>query len=273
MTSPIGNAIEKRDSGPASVIEQYKPELALVAASHVKVDTFARLAVGALRQNPKLAAAAVANPGSLMSALMTAARLGLEPGTEQFYLRPIKRKGQPEVQGIVGYQGIVELIYNAGYASSVVVEVVRANDQFNYVPGLHERPVHNVDWFGDRGDLVGVYSYAVMQGGATSKVVVLSRTHINRAKAKSDGADSEYSPWRTDEESMWLKTGARRLGKWVPTSAERRSAVTERIDVPSVAGSTSAAALEAADPDEDEGPVDGELEPAGGWPETARPPQ
>ncbi|MEH0442501.1 recombinase RecT [Streptomyces sp. B21-102] len=256
--SQISNAIEKRDQGPSAVIEQYKPELALVAASHVKVDTFARLAVGALRQNPKLAEAAQKNPASLMSALMTAARLGLEPGTEQFYLRPIKRRGQPEVQGIVGYQGIVELIYNAGAASSVVVEVVRAHDEFNYVPGLHERPVHRVDWFGDRGDLVGAYAYAVMQGGATSKVVVLNRDHIARAKAKSDGADGEYSPWRTDEEAMWLKTAARRLGKWVPTSAEKRNAVVERLDTPGLPAGSEASPLDDADPD-DEGPIEGEL--------------
>ena len=49
--------------------------------------------------------------------------------------------------------------------------------------------------------LVGVYAYAVMQGGATSKVVVLSRTHINRAKAKSDGADSEY--WKFVRNQSW----------------------------------------------------------------------
>ncbi|MFE0039387.1 recombinase RecT [Streptomyces sp. NPDC059015] len=254
--SQISNAIARQEQSPANLIEQYKPELAIVAASHIKVDTFARLAVGALRQNEKLAAAAHNNPASLMSALMTAARLGLEPGTEQFYLRPIKRRGQPEVQGIVGYQGIVELIYNAGAASSVVVEVVRANDEFNYVPGLHERPVHKVDWFSDRGDLVGVYAYAVMQGGATSKVVVLNRSHIARAKAKSDGADTEYSPWRTDEEAMWLKTAARRLGKWVPTSAERRTAAIERLDAPALPASSP---LGEVDPDEDDGPIEGEL--------------
>lgn len=256
--SQISNAIEKRDNGPAAVIEQYKADLALVAASHVRIDTFARLAVGALRQNPKLAAAAQNNPASLMSALMTAARLGLEPGTDKFYLRPIKRKGQPEVQGIIGYQGIVELIYNAGAASSVVVEVVREGDEFNYVPGLHERPVHKVDWFGERGELVGAYAYGVMQGGATSKVVVLNKTHIARAKAKSEGADSEYSPWRTDEESMWLKTAARRLGKWVPTSAEKRTAPLERTDAP-LPSVTDVSALEAEDPDADEGPIDVEF--------------
>ncbi|MFG3476425.1 recombinase RecT [Streptomyces sp. NPDC047980] len=253
--SQISNALARQEQSPANLIEQYKPELAVVAASHVKVDTFARLAVGVLRQNEKLTAAAQNNPASLMSALMTAARLGLEPGTEQFYLRPIKRKGQLEVQGIVGYQGIVELIYNAGAASSVVVEVVRANDEFNYVPGLHERPVHKVDWFSNRGDLVGAYAYAVMQGGATSKVVVLNRDHIARAKAKSDGADTEYSPWRTDEEAMWLKTAARRLGKWVPTSAEKRAAVIERLDTPAL---PTGSPLAEVDPDDD-GPIEGEL--------------
>ncbi|MFJ3839417.1 recombinase RecT [Streptomyces sp. NPDC090054] len=266
--SHIGNAIARQEQTPASLIEQYKPELATVAASHIKVDTFARLAVGVLRQNPRLMEAAQANPASLMSALMTAARLGLEPGTEKFYLRPIKRKGRPEVQGIVGYQGIVELIYNAGAAASVVVEVVRQNDLFLWTPGALDeqhpprwpgamkQPFHQVDWFGDRGPLVGAYAYAVMQGGAISKVVVLNSSHIARAKAKSDGADGEYSPWRTDEEAMWLKTGARRLGKWVPTSSEKRSAVIERLDTPALVP----APLGEVDPDiEDEGPIDGEL--------------
>lgn len=263
--SQIGNAIARQEQSPANLIEQYKPELAVVAASHVKVDTFARLAVGVLRQNEKLAAAAANNPGSLMSALMTAARLGLEPGTEQFYLRPIKRKGQLEVQGIVGYQGIVELIYNAGAAQSVVVEVVRARDEFAWTPGALDdhrpprwpgamkQPHHKVDWFGDRGPLVGAYAYAVMQGSAISKVVVLNRDHITRAKAKSDGADSDYSPWRTDEEAMWLKTAARRLGKWVPTSAEKRAGVIERLDAPAVSP------LSEIEPDEDDEPIDGEL--------------
>lgn len=265
--SHISNEIARQEQTPASLIEQYKPELATVAASHVKVDTFARLAVGVLRQNPRLMQAAQTNPGSLMSALMTAARLGLEPGTEQFYLRPIKRKGQFEVQGIVGYQGIVELIYNAGAASSVVVEVVRQNDQFLWTPGALDdhrpprwpgamkQPFHKADWFGNRGPLVGAYAYAAMQGGAISKVVVLNADHIARAKAKSDGADGEYSPWRTDEESMWLKTAARRLGKWVPTSAEKRSAVIERLDAPAL----TAAPLGEVDPDEDDTPIDGEL--------------
>jgi recombination protein RecT len=221
-TNSVSNAVATQENtGPGALVEAYRADLAQVMPSHVKPDMWVRLAVGALRRDPKLAAAAANNTGALMGALMYAARLGLEPGTEQFYLRPIKRKGQFEVQGIPGYQGIIELIYRAGAVSSVIVEVVRQQDIFRYVPGRDERPVHEIDWDAeDRGPLKLAYAYAIMKDGATSKVVVLNKHHIARAKDASDGVDSEYSPWRNDEEAMWLKTAARRLSKWVPTSAE-----------------------------------------------------
>jgi len=153
----------------------------------------------------------------------TIARLGLEPGTEQFYLVPQSpRKGAPkEILGITGYQGLVELMYRAGAVASVIVEAVREHDVFNYVPGRDERPIHEIDWDADdRGKLKLVYAYAIMKGGATSKVVVLNRSRINEIKAKSASARSDYSPWATSEEAMWLKSAARQLAKWVPTSAE-----------------------------------------------------
>ncbi|NJQ04239.1 recombinase RecT [Streptomyces lonarensis] len=263
--SQISTAVAKRDSGPSAMVQQYKGDLAQVMPQHVRPDVFVRVAIGALRRDKDLAEAATASPATLMSALMTAARLGLEPGSEQFYLVPRKRKGVPEVQGIVGYQGIVEMIYNAGAAQSVVVEVVRAADHFVWRPGAMERPEHTADWFGDRGDLVGVYAYAVMQGGATSKVVVLNRQHIAAAKAKSDGVRSPYSPWNTNEEAMWLKTAARRLGKWVPTSAEKYSVTIERAEP---GASVPVGVLDEADPlppvDEDTGEViEGEIVPDG----------
>ncbi|MGH6691715.1 MAG: recombinase RecT, partial [Gammaproteobacteria bacterium] len=37
---------------------------------------------------------------------------------------------------------------------------------------------------------------------------------------KAQGSDSDYSPWKTDEPAMWLKSAIRQLQKWVPTSAE-----------------------------------------------------
>lgn len=222
-TTTIGQAIATRDNGPAAIIEQYKSDLAMVMPSHVKPDVFVRVAVSVLRRDTKLMRAAANNPSALMGALMEAARLGLEPGTEQYYLTPRwnGKTRQEEIAGIRGYQGEIELIYRAGAVSSVIVEVVRQNDSFRYAPGRDERPVHDIDWdVDDRGDLRMVYAYAVMKDGATSKVVVLNRAAVMRAKAMSSGADTAYSPWQNHEEAMWLKTAAHRLTKWVPTSAE-----------------------------------------------------
>jgi recombination protein RecT len=220
----IRNAVATRDASPMGLIEQYRGDIGTVLPSHIKTDTWVRVAVGAVRRDPKLVEAANNDPGAFMVAVMEAAQKGLTPGTNEYYLTVRKERGVKKIKGIEGYQGIIERIYRAGAAQSVVVEAVRENDDFTYVPGQHDRPVHKVDWFGgDRGALVGVYAYAVMQGGATSKVVVLNKAKVMEARAKSDGAHSDYSPWNQgDGEAMWLKTAARRLEKWVPTSNEYR---------------------------------------------------
>lgn len=220
-TQTVTNAVASRPPQTLSdLIEERSKDFTTVLPSHIKPETWIRLAQGALRKNAKLQQAAKSNPRSLLVALLDAARQGLEPGTEQYYLVPRKVKGKLEVQGIRGYQGEIELIYRAGACSSVVVEVVRERDTFVWMPGRMDRPEHEADWFEDRGALKGVYAYAVMKDGSTSKVVVLNQGHIDLAKSKSDGADSEFSPWQWNPESMWLKTAVHRLQKFVPTSAE-----------------------------------------------------
>lgn len=210
-------------TGAELIIRQHATELTSTLPSHLaeKGDGWINAAVAAIRRNRELYAAANANPGSLMNALAEAAQLGLRPGSEEFYLTPRKSKNGPEVLGIVGYQGEIELIYRAGAVSSVIAEVVRGFDEFDYQPGRDERPRHVIDWdIEDRGDLRLVYAYAVMKDGATSRVVVLNRTAIDRLKAVSQGADSPYSPWQKWPEAMWLKSAVHQLSKWVPTSPE-----------------------------------------------------
>ena len=221
--SQISNAVAKRDTSPAAMVKEYTPDFATMLPSHVKPEQWARLAIGALRRDTKLAQAAANDTGQFMSELAKAARLGLEPGTEQFYLTIRKERGVPKVLGIPGYQGLIELMYRAGAVASVVAEVVYTGDTFDYVPGRDERPIHRIDWDAeDRGQLRLAYAYAVMKGGATSKVVVLNKADIARIKKASQGATSEYSPWVTNPAAMWLKSTVRQLAKWVPTSAEYR---------------------------------------------------
>lgn len=221
-------AVTRRDDSPAGLIKQYSTSFESVLPSHIKPATWVRLAQGALKKGKRqadgrtdLEVAAANNPAVFLSALLDAARLGLEPGTEQYYLTPRKVKGRLEILGIVGYQGIIELIYRAGAVSSVIAEVVYERDKFAYQPGRDDVPAHEIDWDApDRGKLRLVYAYARMKDGAYSRVVVLNRADINRIKASSQGAESEYSPWQKHEAAMWLKSSVRQLAKWVPTSAE-----------------------------------------------------
>lgn len=213
---------------PADLVQKYSGSFARLLPSHMREDgggdQWVATVKALLLTNPEVARAAQNGPGEFLAALVAAARKGLEPGTKEFHLVPFApKKGAPRViQGIEGYQGIIERIYRAGAVSSVIVEVVRERDTFTYRPGLDPRPEHLVDWFGDRGKLIGSYAYAIMRDGSTSKVVVIGRAEAARARAKSASAHSEYSPWNTDEAAMWAKTAARRLENWVPTSAEYR---------------------------------------------------
>lgn len=234
------NAVAVRENTPGAMVKQYADSFTTVLPSHIRPDTWLRIAQSALKRGKRirhpqtkqpcteLELAASNNPGIFLASLAEAARLGLEPGTEQYYLTPRKVKGQLEILGIVGYQGYIELMYRAGAISSVVAECVYSGDTFQFRPGVDERPVHDIDWDSDdRGQLRLVYAYAVMKDGATSKVVVLNRAAISKIKASSQGADSEYSPWKKHEPSMWLKSAVRQLAKWVPTSAEYRRALAE----------------------------------------------
>lgn len=274
-------------SGAMALIAKYRQDFATVLPSHVKPETWVRLSQGVLRRDEKLRAVADRNPASLLNCLLDAARQGLNPGTEEYYLVPFGS----EVQGIRGYQGEIELMYRAGAISSVIVEVVRQHDKFAYVPGRDERPVHEIDWdLEDRGNLRLAYAYAVMKDGATSKVVVLNKRHIDDAKRMSKGSDKPTSPWLQHAEAMWMKTAAHRLQKWVPTSAEyireqyrairdvqaeqaaavppategpidlgtiRATTIDHEPDAPTPPAASGAPAVDDAEGDEDGVPVDG----------------
>lgn len=278
MTETVTSAVARKDNGPGALIARYSGDFATVLPSHVKPETWVRVAQGVLRRDENLLKAAQRNPGSFMAALLDCARLGLEPGTEQYYLVPFGS----EVTGIVGYQGEIELIYRAGAVSSIKAEVVRSGDTFTYRPDM-ERPDHQPDWFGARGELVGVYAYAVMRDGSTSRVVVLGRDEIERHRAMSRGWEKSTSPWQKWTESMWLKTAVHELAKWVPTSAEyRREQLRAAVEADNLRRPAPPTTSAMPAPAAVEEPVDAEIvdadadamqqaaeEETGGWPDTA----
>lgn len=218
----VSQAVEKKNTGPMAIVSESSGWLGGLLPSHVDAGSFVSLAKAHLRKDAKLMQAATADPSGYMMALTECARLGLVPG-DTFHIVPFKnsRKGGYDFTGITDYTGEIELIYRAGAVSSVKAEIVYSGDTFQFTPDM-DRPHHAPDWFGQRGDMIGVYAYAVMKDGSTSRVVVMSRDEVMRVKAVSKTASFSDSPWKLWEDRMWLKTAIHQLTKWVPTSAEYR---------------------------------------------------
>lgn len=252
MTSnTVSSAVAQRDDemGPIKFMWSKRSHLATVLPKSVDVEAFLGAAAGALYASDvpgkslTLMGCARANPDSLFVALMECAVLGHMPGTDEYYLTPRMDHGRPKVLGIEGYRGVIERMFRSGAVAKPVVREVCANDYFLYIEGEMDKPVHK--WGGEgttgaaffsskpRGEMVGAYAYAELVTGAISRVVTLTRDDIFAAR-DSGGykADDKFSPWnRLDGgkdhpeftgRSMWLKTGAKRLEPWVPTSAEYR---------------------------------------------------
>lgn len=238
-------AVATRPSVAVDTMWARQKHISGILPPHVEVKSFIGTAMAALYADAKLMAAAEKSPESLVGALMECASLGHRPGTEEYYLTP--RGGK--ILGIEGYRGIVERMYRSGAVAAVIVREVCAKDEFAFVEGRDEVPVHKIAgqpgggttgaaFFGDgghadRGEMVGVYAYAKLTTGGVSRVVLLSKADVLAARDAGDNDDPRYSPWhRLDGgkdhpeftgRSMWWKTAVKRLEPWVPTSAEYRN--------------------------------------------------
>ena len=213
----VTGAVATRETGIVNVMWDRKAHFAAVLPEHVDVKSFLGTAAAALYASTgrgSLTEAAEHSPDSLITALMRCAALGHQPGTEEFYLTPRPSKNGPVVLGIEGYRGIVERMYRSGAVQTVIVREVCQLDGFDYVDGRDDKPRHDfggsshagisktgADFFGthgsrDRGEMVGVYAYAILTTGAVSRVAILNRDDVLAARdAGGYKADDKYSPW------------------------------------------------------------------------------
>jgi recombination protein RecT len=213
----VRNAVaEIEKPGVGALVEKHKGDFLLVLPTHLNADQWVRVAQGVIRRDPKLARAALANPPSLLSALLRCAHLGLEPG-ETFHLGVFGN----EIVGMTDYTGEIELMYRTGTVAKVEAQVVKDQDIFEYSPAEMTKPLHKPKWFGDRGKLIGVYAYAEFLNGAVSRVVMMGEREIAPIRAIS----KNKAMWDKHPDAYWLKTAIHQLRKWVPTSAEYRQEV------------------------------------------------
>jgi recombination protein RecT len=227
-----GQAVAPSGGGQMTVhamVQSMSGEFAKALPSVMPVDTFMRLVLNELRANPKLAECTTP---SLLGALMTSARLGLEPGGPlgQFYLTPrnIKVKAtrdnpehyEQQVVPIIGYKGLRDLALRSGKVSSIQSFLIREGDSFAY--GSDEARGFWHEWRPDPDgdedrDWTGVLTIAQLTGGGKPVWRHLTAKQVLSRKAR--GAAGDRGPWATDEEAMVRKTGIRALIPDLPSSS------------------------------------------------------
>jgi recombination protein RecT len=217
----------------AGFVLKHQDDFARVLPKHMTPERMVRLAVSAVRTTRHLDKCTLP---SFASAIMACSTLGLEPNTPlgHAYLIPFKnnrRGGIYECQLIVGYKGLVELMYRSGIVASVKCTPVFEGDLFEYEFGLHPDIRHKPGSDPKRFDprkLTHVYPVVKLREQGLDPIWdVLTRDQIEqrrrRSKASGDG------PWVTDYIAMALKTGVRSIATWVPSSSERIAPLAQAV--------------------------------------------
>lgn len=207
--------------------DTFKREIARALPKHLTPDRMLRIALTSVRQTPLLQRC---TPQSLMSAIMDASQLGLEPNgiVGHAYLIPYKnkRKGVYEAQLQIGYRGYLELARRSGQVSTLYAYPVFENDRYEYKLGLN-RTLDHVPARFDRGGVIAAYAVVQYKDGGFD-FEWMWREQIESVKGMSQSARLSDSPWQSHYEEMARKTTIRRLAKRLPLSPEfQRAAIAD----------------------------------------------
>jgi len=254
-----------------TLINQSASELSKVLPNHMNPERMARIALTAIRLNPKLAQC---TPESFLGSLFVLAQIGLEPIAGRAYLLPFRNnrkqmvngkevwRSQLEVQALIGYKGMAELFYRHEAASTIDMQTVYKNDEFSYEYGTNAYLKHKPS-MGDRGEVIGYYAIATMKAGGTKFHYVSKEQAIEHGKKHSKVFDKKTghfmpgTPWVNDVDAMGMKTVLIQLAKLLPlsvemqravsvdeTSRQYRKGITDAMDLPDTTVWTEQPALE-----------------------------
>lgn len=213
----------------AYLLDQKKGELAKMLPKTLSIDRLLKVAQIAATTTPALAECDVP---SLVGAIGQCAQMGLEPNTVlgHAYLVPfnVKRKDNrggerwvKSVQVVIGYKGLIDLARRSGQIVSIAAHEVCEADHFELVYGLDEK-LNHTPAMGDRGQVVGFYAVAKLQGGGHA--FEFMSLHQVREIMKATQSKGGYGPWKDHFIEMGRKTVIRRLAKYLPLSVEFQTA-------------------------------------------------
>jgi recombination protein RecT len=207
------------------VIQSEKIQEQLIAAlpRHYTPDQFTTIVRTQINRNPKLAEC---DQGSFLTAMITAAQMGIAPDGRNGHLIPrFNGKAQrTECTFQPDYKGLVGLVRKNENVADIYAEVVYDNDSFKVTKGLHRDLIHEQDPKRERGEAIGAYAVIAYKDGSHSWEW-MPRQDIENVRNRSDSWKAHVSkgydtPWKTDEGEMFKKTALKRLIKLADISQE-----------------------------------------------------
>lgn len=212
---------QKQDLSPMSemhrLMTQYKSQIETALPKHVTPERLMRICLTEYRRVPKLQQC---DKVSFLAAVVTAASLGLEPGSAlgQCYLIPYGR----ECEFQIGYRGMIDLARRSGNILSLHARAVYKGDHFKVVGGTEDRIEHEMKF--ESSELTHVYAIAKLADGGV-QFDVMSVQQVEEIRKKYSKA-SQGKAWTDSFDEMAKKTVLRRLFKLLPASVELATALT-----------------------------------------------
>jgi len=219
------SAVAKKSDSQKTVMELLQTpsmiaQLKMALPKHVTPERLARIVLTQMRLVPDLAKC---TRDSLLGSIMTAATLGLEPGTlGQCWIIPYKdhKRGTIEATFILGYRGMCQLGWRSSLVSSITARAVFEGDHFVYDFGA-DKIEHVPGGETDPKKLTHAWA-AVHTTNGGRPWDVMTRKEIEDIRQRSR---AKSGPWFTDYAEMAKKTVLRRLFKISPQSPELQQAM------------------------------------------------
>lgn len=210
------------------VLEKNKDELkkALPYTQNIQPERIIRIISTALTLNPTLIKCSAQ---SILGCAIQSAQLGLVPDSilGQCYFVPFYSSQDKtyKAQIIIGYRGLIDLIYRSGMVKSVYANVVRPEDEFEYEYGINQKLIHKpkpkdkASW--SLNDIQYAYAYIyTVNGGFIFNVLDHNELVIIKSYSKTR---EEISVWNSRPNMASMKSAIRQIIKYAPYSAELRS--------------------------------------------------
>ncbi len=221
-----GNGQQQAANGQSAVetfgdfFRTRKKALSDVAPQTVSVDKIMKVAMAAYSRTPDLWAC---TPDSIYQAIHQATALGLEIGGQQghAYIVPFNNTkvtpARKEGQLIIGYRGLIELLYRAGEIESIDAEVVYEGDRFEDVKGLNPVFVYQKLLKGDRGKAIAVFDLVRFKSG---RCVTHTMTEADVMARKAASKQQTSDLWVKWPDEARKKTCLRNHSKWLKMRTE-----------------------------------------------------